>query len=59
MSSGACDWPSLTGHSRFDTCLLVRGHHKVRLAFTERFDSGYRFPIGIPIYRFRTDISVV
>ena len=28
MSSGACDWPSLTGHSRFDTCLLVRGHHK-------------------------------
>jgi len=30
----------------------------IRLAFTERCDSGYRFPIGIPIYRFRTEISV-
>ena len=31
---------------------------KLRLAFTERCDSGYRFPIGIPIYIFRTDVSV-
>ena len=31
----------------------------VRLAFTERCVSGYRFRIGTPIYRFRTDISVL
>jgi len=30
----------------------------LRLAFTERCHSGYRFPIGIPVYRFRTEISV-
>jgi len=29
------------------------------LAFTERCDSGYRFPIGGPIYRFCTGILVV
>jgi len=30
----------------------------VRLAFTERCDSGYRFPIGIPTYQFHTYIPV-
>jgi len=33
------------------------GARSVRLAFTERCDSGYLFPIGIPIYWFRTEIS--
>jgi len=29
------------------------------LAFTVRCDSGYLFPIGKPIYRFRKEISVL
>jgi len=31
---------------------------RIRLAFTERYDSGYRFPIVITIYHFRTNIYV-
>jgi len=31
---------------------------RIRLAFTERYDSGYRFLIVITIYHFRTNISV-
>jgi len=52
--------PAAAGHPRGKRVARIMWDEAplLRLAFTERCDSGYSLPIGIPIYLFHTDISV-
>jgi len=51
-------WPCFPSAQRLYLIVGIRMPSYVRLVYTEHCDFGYHFPIGIPIYRFRTEISV-